>query len=66
MVIRRKVCGERGGACSLLQNSSLLSKGGLVVCEPNDFYLILEFLHFGLTEKALYQVILGLLLVHAD
>ena len=31
------------------------------MCEPNDFYLICEFLHFGLTEKALFQVILGLL-----
>ena len=36
------------------------------MCEPNDFYLIWEFLHFGLTEKALFQVILGLLLVYAD
>ena len=36
-------------------------------CEPIDFLnLILEFLHSGLTEKALCQVILGLLLVHAD
>ena len=25
-----------------------------------------EFLHFGLTEKALFQVILGLLLAYAD
>ena len=32
----------------------------------NDFYLIWEFLRFGLTEKALFQVILGLLLVYAD
>ena len=31
------------------------------MCEPNDFYLIWEFLRFGLTEKALFQVILGLL-----
>ena len=36
------------------------------MCEPNDFYLIWEFLRFGLTEKALFQVILGLLLVYAD
>ena len=36
------------------------------MCEPNDFYLIWEFLHLGLTEKALFQVILGLLLVYAD
>ena len=44
------------------------------MCEPNDFYLISEFLRFGLTEKALFQVILGLLgisirlflLVYAD
>ena len=36
------------------------------MCEPNDFYLISESLHFGLTEKALFQVILGLLLVCAD
>ena len=35
------------------------------MCEPNDFYLIWEFLHFGLTEKALFQVIWGLLLVYA-
>ena len=41
-------------------------KGGLGMCEPNDFDLICEFLHFGLTEKALFQVILGLLLVNAD
>ena len=34
------------------------------MCEPNDFYLIWEFLSFGLTEKALFQVILGLLLVY--
>ena len=34
--------------------------------EPNDFYFIWEFLHFGLTEKALFQVILGLLLLYAD
>ena len=34
--------------------------------EPNDFYLIWEFLPFGLIEKALFQVILGLLLVYAD
>ena len=32
------------------------------MCEPNDFYLIGEF--FGLTEKALFQEILGLLLVY--
>ena len=32
----------------------------------NDFYLIWEFLHFDLTEKALFQVILDLLLVYAD
>ena len=39
------------------------------MCEPNDFYLISEFLRFGLTEKALFQEILGLLLlvlVYAD
>ena len=36
------------------------------MCEPNDFYLIWEFLRFGLTEKALFRVILGLLLVYAD
>ena len=36
------------------------------MCEPNDFYLIWEFIRFGLTEKALFQVILGLLLVYAD
>ena len=34
------------------------------MCEPNDFFG--EFLRFGLTEKALFQVILGLLLVYAD
>ena len=47
---------------------------GLGMCELNDFYLISEFLRFGLTEKALFQVILGLLgisirsflLVYAD
>ena len=39
---------------------------GLGMCEPNNFYLIWEFLRFGLTEKALFQVILGLLLVYAD
>ena len=38
----------------------------LGMCEPNDLYLIWEFLRFGLTEKALFQVILGLLLVYAD
>ena len=46
-----------------------VSKGGLGMCEPTDFYLIWEFLHFGLTEKALFQEILGLLLlvlVYAD
>ena len=32
------------------------------MCEPNDFYLI--WFNFGLTEKALFQVILGLLLVY--
>ena len=31
------------------------------MCETNDFYLISEFLRFGLTEKALFRVILGLL-----
>ena len=36
------------------------------MCEPNDFYLNWEFLCFGLTEKALFQEILGLLLVYAD
>ena len=36
------------------------------MCEPNDFYLILEFLRFGLTQKALFQVIWDLLLVYAD
>ena len=34
--------------------------------EPKDFYLICEFLRFGLTEKTLFKVILGLLLVYAD
>ena len=34
--------------------------------EPNDFYVIWEFLRFGLTEKALFLVILGLLLVYAN
>ena len=34
------------------------------MCETNDFYLISEFLRFGLTEKALFQVILGLLCQH--
>ena len=34
------------------------------MCEPNDFYL--TFLRFGLTEKALCRVILGLLSVYAD
>ena len=35
------------------------------MCEPkaNDFYLIWEFLRLGLTEKDLFQVILGLLLI---
>ena len=32
--------------------------------KTNEFYLTWEFLHFGLTEKALFQVILGLLLVY--
>ena len=34
-------------------------------CEPkaNDFYLIWESLRLGLTEKDLFQVILGLLLI---
>ena len=36
------------------------------MCEPNNFYLICEFLRFGLTEKALFQVIWGLLLVYTD
>ena len=36
------------------------------MCEPNDFNLIWAFLHFDLTEKALLQEILGLLLVYAD
>ena len=36
------------------------------MCEPNDFYLISEFLRLGLKEKALFQEILGLLLVYAD
>ena len=40
--------------------------GGLGMSEPNDFYLIWEILRFSLTEKALFQVILGLLLVYAD
>ena len=31
------------------------------MCVPNDFHLIWEFLCFGLSEKALFQVILGLL-----
>ena len=34
------------------------------MCEPNDFYL--RVFMFGLTEKALFQEILGLLLVYAD
>ena len=38
-----------------------VSIGGLGMCEPTDFYLIWEFLRFGLTEKALLQVILDLL-----
>ena len=42
------------------------SKNVLVLYKPNDFYLILKFLCFGLTEKALFQDILGLLLVYAD
>ena len=29
--------------------------------EPNDFYLICEFICIGLSEFALFQVILGLL-----
>ena len=36
------------------------------MCEPKIFYSIWEFLRFGLIEKALFQVILGLLLVYAD
>ena len=36
------------------------------MCEPNDFYLIGEFVRLGLTEKALLRVILGLLSVYAD
>ena len=31
--------------------------------KAKDFYLIWEFLRHGLTEKALFQVILGLLLI---
>ena len=38
-----------------------VSNGGLGMCPPNDFYLIWEFLCFSLTQKALFQVILGLL-----
>ena len=43
-------------------------KGGLGMCEPNDFDLIWELKKKKkkLTEKALFQVILGLLLVNAD
>ena len=36
------------------------------MCKPDDFYLIWEFLRFGLTEKTLLQEILGLTLVYAD
>ena len=36
------------------------------MCEPDDFYSVWEFLRFSLTEKALVQVILCLLLVYAD
>ena len=32
-----------------------------VLVSYNEFYLIWEFLRFGLTERALFQVILGLL-----
>ena len=50
--------------CACVKKS--VSNGGLGMCETNDFYLFWEFLHFGLTEKALFQVIWGLLLVYAD
>ena len=58
-----------GGTLTTLLNTCWrwqFSQRGLGMCEPNDFYLIWEFLHFGLTEKELFQVILGLLLVYAD
>ena len=38
-------------------------EGGGYVCVHNDFYLIWEFLCFGLSEKALSHVILGLLIL---
>ena len=38
---------------------------GLGMCEPNDFYLRVFTFWFD-TEKALFQVIWGLLLVYAD
>ena len=48
-----------------VKNHHLLGDG-LGMWEPDDFYLIWEFSYFCLTEKALFQVILGLLLVYAD
>ena len=46
--------------CTCVKTS--VSNGGLGVCQPNDFYLIWEFLRFWFdTKKALFQVILGLL-----
>ena len=35
------------------------------MCKTNDFYLIKKCFRIGLTQKALFQVILGLLLVYA-
>ena len=35
------------------------------MCEPNDFYLRVFYV-LVLTDKALFQVILGLLVVYAD
>ena len=32
-----------------------VSKGGLGMCQPNDFYLIWEFLRFGLTQRKHYS-----------
>ena len=36
------------------------------MCEPNDIYLIFILTFWFDTEKALFQLILGLLLVYAD
>ena len=49
-----------------VEDDNFLREGWAGMCEPNDFYLIWEFVRFGLTERALFQVILGLLLVYAD